>query len=82
MQIFVRTAVGKTVTLDVEGTDTIADVKAKIHDKEGLDPAAQCLLFDGAVLPDGDSLSELKIHKECTIDQYIYQLSHFVGMSK
>ena len=68
MQIFVRTAVGKTVTLDVEGTDTIADVKAKIHDKEGLDPAAQCLLFDGAVLPDGDSLSELKIHKECTID--------------
>ena len=33
MQIFVKTLTGKTITLDVEGTDTIEAIKAKIQDK-------------------------------------------------
>jgi len=64
MQIFVKTLSGKTITLEVEPTDSIEAIKAKIQEKEGLPPDTQLLVCNNIVLNEGKTLSDYNIQKE------------------
>ena len=67
MQIFVKTLTNKHITLEVEPTDRIEDIRLKIYDKEGIEPQVQILKFADKLLEDGNTLQDYSIQKDSTI---------------
>lgn len=67
MQIFVKTPTGNTITLEVEPTDRIEDVKGMIQGEEGISPSNQILVFAGNILEEGNTLQDYSIQKESTL---------------
>ena len=63
MQIFVKTLTGKTITLEVEPTDAVLAVKAKVQERDGIPPEQQQLIFAGKQLEDSKTLTEYNIQR-------------------
>jgi ubiquitin len=67
MSIFLRTLTGKTITLKVDPSDSIYEVKELIHDREGVPSDQQSLIFDGKQLENGNTLSDYNIRGKSTL---------------
>ena len=71
MRIFVKTLTGTTITLEVEPSDTIDNVKVLIRSQYWIPRAQQQLIFVGKQLENDCTLSDYNIQEDSTLDMVL-----------
>ena len=71
MQVFVKTLIGQTITLEVQDSDTVRMLKEKVRAKEDIPPDQQRLIYSGKQLEDEQQLSYYNIQNRSTIQLVI-----------
>lgn len=71
MKLFVRTLTGKNIEIEIEGCDTVLNLKKKILDSEDIPVDQQRLIFAGKILEDEKILDDYSVNNEATIHLYM-----------
>ncbi len=67
MQIFVKTLVGKSISIKVESDNTIEDLKKKIQNQTKMSSNRQRLIFGGKQLENYRTISSYRIKNGFTV---------------
>ena len=66
-KILLKTLQGKTIQMEVQDSDTISSVKARIQEKEGIPPDQQRLVFNGKQLEDANTIADYGIQEDSNV---------------